>query len=48
MSWNEGQVVSMNINLLTGENVLSWETFHYVASIAGYLDKRLKKKSDIE
>lgn len=34
----------MNINLLTGENVLSWETFYYVASIAGYLDKRLKKR----
>ena len=39
VSWNEGQVVSMNINLLTGEYVLSWEIFHHVASTAGYLNK---------
>lgn len=31
MSENERKVVFMNVNLLTGKNVLLWEIFHHVA-----------------
>lgn len=31
MSENERKVVFMNVNLLTGKNVLLWEMFHHVA-----------------